>query len=603
MDVNFPENDCKIESIKKANILKINISKNEKSENKSKLLKEKVDLLKQRTKYELMYEAFYISNSFYEMQNTETHLKDPYFYIISSEWLLKWKKYVNFDFYTNKNNWKNFIKLNMLPFRPKDKFSESQNYLKNIGKNTKTKINNYFDSFFLTNNAELYPGYINNKKLIQDREFKNTYINREQIQSNFNYNLLDNLSFQKNYIWVTEEIWKYFYCIYGGFEIRRHNLSLNIKNEELAKDEIILEPKLKIIKLTVFHYNKNYNYKIDPPKNFYISHASTIRQMKEKIKDVFSFLKKINLNDIHIWVLDERMDENNFYSYIWKNRSLIPGLPFPGISLNIFDDNVKLEALEEKIIKNNSSIILELPFIYSNNRTSFLFDNPQFMNYSDELKLLCMNINNDKFVTDYNKPYYDHLGIDKINHEFIVNIKLFLIKKFFWNKYLLEQIKKRPCSEMHLILERIINNFKDNHIINMFNKEIEVFRENMDLVFDKSYLANNIQNLYLNEFEKNNKDENVIEISDYDSENNSESKKINESERSLINKKRKREGIDELDFSDNEINNISWYSCGFCKKNLDNKNYIVCSFCLRKKYCCSNCRIRDIEEHLKNCGN
>ena len=107
----------------------------------------------------------------------------------------------------------------------------------------------------------------------------------------------------------------------------------------------------------------------------------------------------------------------------------------------------------------------------------------------------------------------------------------------------------------------------------------------------------------MNEFEKNNKDENVIEISDYDSENNSESKKLNESERSFINKKRIREGIDELDFSDNEINNVSWYTCGFCKKNLDNKNYIVCSFCLKKKYCCSICRNKDIEEHIQNCGN
>ena len=66
MDVNIPEKDNKIESIKRANFIKINISKNEKSEIKSKSLKEKVDLLKQRTKYELMYEAFYISNLFYK---------------------------------------------------------------------------------------------------------------------------------------------------------------------------------------------------------------------------------------------------------------------------------------------------------------------------------------------------------------------------------------------------------------------------------------------------------------------------------------------------------------------------------------------------------
>ena len=149
----------------------------------SNLIKQNINIFKKRTKYELMYEAFYISNLFYEMHNTPSHLKDPYFYIITSDWLIKWKKYVNFDFYTNENGWKNFIKLNILPFRPKDIISQKENYLKYIKDDTKAKIYKYFDSIFLSDNSQLYPGYINNKKLLIDRGLKDTYINRNQLQS------------------------------------------------------------------------------------------------------------------------------------------------------------------------------------------------------------------------------------------------------------------------------------------------------------------------------------------------------------------------------------------------------------------------------------
>ena len=200
-----------------------------------------------------MFEAFYISNLFYEMQNTSYHLKDTCFYIINSEWLIKWKKYVNYDFYTNESGWKNFIKLNILQFRSEDKLSQNNNYLNYINNKTKNKIFNYFDSFFLFDNAKYYPGYINNKILLVDREQKNSYFNRNQLLSNYNYNVLNEVINKENYIWVTEDIWKYFYCIYGGFEIRRHNLSLKINN--IIKNEIILEPKLKTFNLILFHYN------------------------------------------------------------------------------------------------------------------------------------------------------------------------------------------------------------------------------------------------------------------------------------------------------------------------------------------------------------
>ena len=206
--------------------IRINTNLKNKDQNSieiSNLLSKNINLFKNRTKYELMYEAFYISNLFYEMYDTTNHIKDPYFYIINSEWLIKWKKYVNYDFYTNENGWKKFIKLNVLPFRPKDLLSRNDNYLRYIKENTKIKIFNYFDSYFLSNSASNYPGYINNKILLLDRNQKDLYLNRNQIQSNFNYNILDTMIYKENYIWVTEDIWKYFFCIYGGFEIRRHN--------------------------------------------------------------------------------------------------------------------------------------------------------------------------------------------------------------------------------------------------------------------------------------------------------------------------------------------------------------------------------------------
>ena len=544
-----------------------------------------------------MYEAFYISNLFYEMHNTKNHLKDPYFYIINSEWLIKWKKYVNFDFYTNENGWKNFIKLNMLPFRPKDKLPQNDNYLKHIKENTKNKIYNYFDSYFLSNNEKYYPGYINNKILIIFRNKTDTYININQILSNYNYNLLEEVIYRKNYVWVTEDIWKYFYCIYGGFEIRRHNLNIynNIPN---LYNEIILESKLKIVNLVIFQFKKNYNYEIAPPKKFYISHMATIRQMKEKIKDFSNFLKYFSINDIHLWVLDESLNENKFYKYIWDNRKYKKEIKFPGISLDIFNENVKIYSLEQKIFKPNSILVLELPFILSHNKHYFFYK-PIFKNYSEELKIICLNINNDKIKEDYNNICYDHLEINYDNDEFIINLKLFLIKKFFWHKYILEKIRQCSMSDLNIHLYRIVKNFNNELILNLFDEEIKDLKNNLDLIFDKNFLAKNIDNLYLNEFEDS---EHSLNDSK-DNENNYFNyfdEEINEIK--LINNKRLREKRNKINGKEKEINIDILQCCGYCKKNLEKKSYVLCIFCFSKKYCDHICRNKDIKEHLKQCG-
>ena len=210
------------------------------------------------------------------------------------------------------------------------------------------------------------------------------------------------------------------------------------------------------------------------------------------------------------------------------------------------------------------------------------------------MKLICLEINNNNSIINYAKSFYDHITIiNNNNNEFIINMKLFLIKKFFWNKYILEKIKHCPCSEIYIHLGRIINNFKDKNIQNMFNEEIKDFKKNMDLIFDKSFLAKNIENLYLNEFDhvdSNNNNENIFHS------------ETNEIDIKLLKKKRQKEDVLlNKNLCEDESDEISWYSCGFCKKNLNQNNFTVCSFCLRKKYCDNNCRIKDIKEHLKQC--
>ena len=114
----------------------------------------------------------------------------------------------------------------------------------------------------------------------------------------------------------------------------------------------------------------------------------------------------------------------------------------------------------------------------------------------------------------------------------------------------------------------------------MFEVEINELRNNLDLIFDKSYLADNIPNLYLSEFDNNEKNK----------DNKSLGKKRERNENEEIT-------IDSIEESDN----ISWYTCGYCGTTL-NQHCILCSFCLRKKYCDSNCRKNDIKNHLRYCG-
>ena len=546
------------------------------------LLNSNITLFQTRSNYELMYEAFYISNLFYEMHKTKKHLKDQFFYILNLDWFAKWKKYVNYDFYTSEKNWKKYMNINTLPYRPNSPFLDEQNYLKNINNNTKKKIEDFFDIFFLNNNENLYPGYINNKKFLVDKNQNNKYLYKCNLENNFN--ILDEFTYNKDYIWVTEDIWKYFYCIYGGYEIRRKNLNLN--NNDNNALNIILEPKLKIFNLIIFNYNRNYTYNIIPPKYLNVSHNASIGQFKKILKNIFPILSNFDNGEIHIFYLDQKYDINSLAQYVKQNNNYINGINsmnFPGICLNLLNDNYSIEYIEEKILNINnkdtnniSNIVLEIPFIYKEkNKKIFLFQTGKNLIKSENEENMCINLD---------KSYYDkiEINVNDINDNFIINDKLFLIKNYFYNKYAIDKLNECKKNELNIHLKKVINNFKEEKIKNKFNIEINELKKNLDLIFDKNFLIDNIPNLYLNELYINSNNEKI---------------KNNKKEVKFLSKKR-------LKFNENfeeNSDNISWYSCGFCNQTL-NYDYIVCDFCLNKKYCNFICRRKDIKNHLQHCG-
>ena len=551
----------------------------------SELLKANMDLFKSRTNYELMYEAFYISNLFYKMANTKYHLKDPYFYLLNLDWFSRWKKYVNYDFYTRSKNRKKFISLNSLPFRPNDVNNEKEeNYLKYINQSTKKKIFDFFDKIFLSNNANLYPGYINNKIFMVDKTKNNTYLHNNYLENNFN--IINDAKYNVNYIWVTEDIWKYFHCIYGGLEIRRRNININLNNSEFYLNSnndyslnpekiIILEPKLKTFNLIIFHYMRNYKFKIDPPKYFFVSHFITIYELKKNIKRIFPFLSNFNLDEIHLFYLAQNMNLKTFYEFMGSNRNYGNEMNFPGINLDSFDEDLTLELFEEKFLKINedtTNLVLEIPFFFQEkNMKVYLFKNPKYIKAKENLKII-----------NYNKPYYDKIEINNNDNEndFIINSNLFLVKKFFYQKYFIDKINKCEKCKLNILLKKIIDNFKEEQIKKMFEVEMNELRNNMDLIFDKNYLADNISNLYLNEFDNNNKEMNYNKF---------------------LGKKRENINNAHIIIDSNGESEISYNTCGFCEKTLE-EDFVLCRFCLRKKYCRIDCRKSDIKNHLVNCG-
>ena len=162
-----------------------------------------------------MYEAFFIANLFFLMNETNWNSFDDEYYILSTSWFEKWKNYVNFDFFII--NIDKFLKLNNIPENIDDNKNSEENFLLTLDDSIKCSIDKYFEFFFLKNNSDNYPGVISNKDLLYDKSFY--YIDFQNKKSLLNYNILDQYENGKDFFLVTAPIWKYFKKIYGEYPI------------------------------------------------------------------------------------------------------------------------------------------------------------------------------------------------------------------------------------------------------------------------------------------------------------------------------------------------------------------------------------------------
>ncbi len=560
-----------------------------------------------------MYESFHIANLFYDMNETPKHAKDPVFYIISTSWFNRWKKYVNFDYFMS--NTEKYLKLNYLPSRPESSLNE--NYLNNIDEQIKNELQKYFDNFFINDNSDNYPGVVSNKELIYDK--MTHYVNFDKPDSSLNYNMIDNLENGNDYFIVTRDIWKYFKAVYGGKEIKRYRVSSSAN----PSNEILIESKLKTLSLilikpktedssstntseTQYHNSNGFPYSIEKPKYVFVSRKASLYDFKKQVIEMFSFLKHVKEKDVRFWVIEPKYTYETLVDYVNEkyNRKTNPRVILPALSLDLLSSRVRFEDLEDII--SNKLIVMEY---IEPNKTHFPFKSQHLNDFSKEFQDDILDISRGKKHNPNIFSLYDHLIFNANENS---SNTLFYIKNFFKTKYSLERLPRLQNDELNSILLRICDTMNENDKIN-FNEEISCLRDNMDLIFDKSDLLLKLGFAYSTNFEVNKKT-NLLS-----SQNEKKETKLRQD---LILKKRERAKIlehlnahkketkqpdiipkqfqnDEIDLTEEKEEE----KCTYCGKVIEEDEYVICSKCNKAKYCNSFCLNKDLRFHIKNCTN
>ena len=588
-----------------------------------------INYLKSRFNYELMYEAFYIANLFYDMNETSKHKNDKCFYIISNSWFEKWKKYVNFDKYMYFHS--KYLSINSLPIRPPE--APSKEIFDKLKKNPKIKenLNKYFNSLFLTDNSDTYPGSITNQFLLYAQT--SSYYNFDNRESTYNYNIDEKYIYGRDYLVVTRDIWKFFQYIYGGKEIRRYNLNRelftqqpinissyqnNLKNSNPQILEILVEAKLKTLNIIIIRSNfkldsrnqKIIPFTVDSPRYLYVSHKFSIRKIKEKIKEMISNFKGKNSDELRLWILKDKTYQHfvDDLNKDFKNNIYLE-LKFPGVSLDIFGQNTKIEDLGDSIL-NNVIIVVESKINMGlKGDERYIFKKESLEDRSEHFKDYVIKIRdgknlNDDNIIEYKKTLYEHIKFKNVPSGYSKDN--FLIKNYFTQKYQLDKISKMIDEDVNSFIEKIsdYNNEKNSKLKDLFVNEVYTLKENMDLIIDESELITNVEginsnlfhkekkqkkdmitkkrkrkefeeenNKYLsNSFRRNNNNE-IIQILDSSSEEKSENENNNFPKEVGITEKYNKN----FELEDDHEKN---FFCNYCEKNLD-QDFIICERCGR----------------------
>ena len=603
-----------------------------------------INSLKSRFNYELMYEAFYIANLFYDMNETSKHKNDKCFYIISNSWFEKWKKYVNFDKYMYFHS--KYLSINSLPIRPPE--APSKEIFDKLKKNPKIKenLNKYFNSLFLTDNSDNYPGSITNKFLLYDK--KSSYYNFENRESNYNYNIDEKYIYGRDYLVVTRDIWKFFQYIYGGKEIRRYNLNRelftqqpinissyqnNLKNSNPQILEILVEAKLKTLNIIIIRSNfkldsrnqKIIPFTVDSPRYLYVSHKFSIRKIKEKIKEMISNFKGKNSDELRLWILKDKTYQHfvDDLNKDFKNNIYLE-LKFPGVSLDIFGQNTKIEDLGDSIL-NNVIIVVESKINMGlKGDERYIFKKESLEDRSEHFKDYVIKIRdgknlNDDNIIEYKKTLYEHIKFKNVPSGYSKDN--FLIKNYFTQKYQLDKISKMIDEDVNSFIEKIsdYNNEKNSKLKDLFVNEVYTLKENMDLIIDESELITNVEGINSNLFHKEKKQKKDMitkkrkrKQSEEENEKitikkkKEENKDLNINEENNINSKEiKSNEIDEQNKEIEECENMNEEEnqfCSYCEKELE-QDFVICDKCGKAKYCNIICKNKDNRFHIKTCNN
>ena len=603
-----------------------------------------INSLKSRFNYELMYEAFYIANLFYDMNETSKHKNDKCFYIISNSWFEKWKKYVNFDKYMYFHS--KYLSINSLPIRPPE--APSKEIFDKLKKNPKIKenLNKYFNSLFLTDNSDNYPGSITNKFLLYDK--KSSYYNFENRESNYNYNIDEKYIYGRDYLVVTRDIWKFFQYIYGGKEIRRYNLNRelftqqpinissyqnNLKNSNPQILEILVEAKLKTLNIIIIRSNfkldsrnqKIIPFTVDSPRYLYVSHKFSIRKIKEKIKEMISNFKGKNSDELRLWILKDKTYQHfvDDLNKDFKNNIYLE-LKFPGVSLDIFGQNTKIEDLGDSIL-NNVIIVVESKINMGlKGDERYIFKKESLEDRSEHFKDYVIKIRdgknlNDDNIIEYKKTLYEHIKFKNVPSGYSKDN--FLIKNYFTQKYQLDKISKMIDEDVNSFIEKIsdYNNEKNSKLKDLFVNEVYTLKENMDLIIDESELIANVEGINSNLFHKEKKQKKDMitkkrkrKQSEEENEKitikkkKEENKDLNINEENNINSKEiKSNEIDEQNKEIEECENMNEEEnqfCSYCEKELE-QDFVICDKCGKAKYCNIICKNKDNRFHIKTCNN
>ena len=413
--------------------------------------------LKNRSKYELMYESFYIYNLFYQMYNTNQNINDNFFYLIDKNWFNKWKIYVNFNEFSEKVQI--YKKINLLPERPYD---EQENYFNNFDSKNKLKIKKYFDFKFKEHPSHfLFPGFPNNLNLIIDpEEFKLG-----------KFSLLTDESFEnKNYIILNKEIWNFFSLIYGGKTLKVRNIGISCENN---KKIIKLETYFRKTNVSLLQFNKNLH------KKFFLSNSHftffpnsfNIINIKDKILKIKEFSNKIK--KFRIWILLKSFSFLDLFDYLEnKIKENVFPISFPGYLLEDILKNNTLETIPYKFFIENKNIIIEQKNFFIK---GYLFKKQKEYNEND-------------FLGNKNILMYDEIKIncndDNNNNNNIFN-QPFRIRKYFYDKYSLNNINSYIINRKYFeyMQNFIINDEKkQNEYNSQFLKEINELYQNFDLI-------------------------------------------------------------------------------------------------------------------------